>query len=313
MHAGDSAVSAWLRRVFPLWLVVPLYAVPLVWGYAMWQFFQRLPEIGPLFSNSTMDGEPVPMPELPWGDFGRGLSMLGESLGFPGDWGPAALVPAGMAALAVSVIHRAASPTTARARSLPRMSAAVGVALSAAGGAISILTAAYPWVASDYFTKVREQGFIDVVGTQQRWMAAALMCLVLTVGNVGLFWLRPPAIHQVAVESAVESAAGVDGEQSGDESGEQGADDPIGRSLHGGAPWREAAGQQPQHSAAAAAPGSTSTDPRRPAPGPAERWEAPPTTSAGGFARPRALPDEAGAGLAEADLTAYRRPPRGGQ
>ncbi len=311
MHAGDSAVSAWLRRVFPLWLVVPLYAVPLVWGYAMWQFFQRLPEIGPLFSNSTMDGELVPMPELPWGDFGRGLSMLGESLGFPGDWGPAALVPAGMAALAVSVIHRAASPTTARARSLPRMSAAVGVALSAAGGAISILTAAYPWVASDYFTKVREQGFIDLVGTQQRWMAAALMCLVLTVGNVGLLWLQQPAIQQVPVESGDESVGEADGQQFGDQVGEQAADEPTGTSVHGATPRWEAARQQPQRSPVPASPGPT--DPRRPAPGAEEPWESPPATSAGGFTRPGLLPGEAGAELAEADLTAYRRPPRGGQ
>ena len=314
MHAGENATTAWLRKVIPLWLVVPLYAVPVLWVHAIWGFYGALEQIGPLFGDFDENGQLIPLPPLPWGQLGSALSVMAMSMGSPGDW-VTGVLPAALAGTSLTALHRPGAAARSWRRNLPRLSALAGTTVWAVVAAIATLCAVFPWVASDYFTMVRERGYrtLGAAGSQQSWIAVALTLWVVVVVNGSMAWLAPAnPVAAAPVEST--SAHGQDGDTNplAPDSAETApagttarAVDPASASegdllVTGSASAIGLAG--PASALGAAGPGNET-------PG----WESPPSVGSGVFTRPGVLPGTDGVDLGEADLTAYRRPPRGGE
>jgi hypothetical protein len=312
MHAGENATAAWLRKVIPLWLVVPLYAVPVLWAHALWGFYAVTGEMGPMFGEFDQNGQPMTLPPLPWGQLGTALSvMTTETMGSPAGW-VAVLPPAAVASAAITALHRsgAALPRPGAAarswlRNLPRLSAAVGATLWGVAAVIAVLAAVFPWVASDYFTVVRERGYwgLGAGGSQQVWIAISLTLVAVVVVNTGLAWLRPP------VAATAMGSTSLEGE-------DEDADPPLPSSADPaetvpGGPTRAADVLGATGGAGLVAGPANSVGAARPA-SEGSGWESAPSVGSGVFTRPGVLPGTDGVDLEEADLTAYRRPPRGG-
>ena len=305
MHAGENATTAWLRKVIPLWLVVPLYAVPVLWAHALWGFYAATGEMGPVFGEFDENGRPLSLPALPWGQFGTALYIMTTSMGSPGDW-VAALPAAAVAGTAITALHRRGTAARSWTRNPPWLSALSGAIVWAVITAITLLCAVFPWVASDYFAAIRERGnwVIGALGSQQRWIATTLTLAAVVVVNTGMARLTP------AVADTAMGSTSADGEDEVAHPPLPSSADPAETVPRGPKQAAEAASAA-GGAAVVAGPASAlgAAGPGNETPG----WESPPSVGSGVFTRPGVLPGTDGVDLGEADLTAYRRPPRGGE
>jgi len=305
MHAGENATVAWLRQVIPLWLVVPLYAVPLLWAHALWGFYAVTGEMGPMFGEFDQNGQPMTLPPLPWGQFGTALYLMTTSMGSPGDW-VAALPAAAVAGTAITALHRPGTAARSWARNPSRLSALSGAVIWAVIAAIALLCAVFPWVASDYFAAMRGQGnwVIGALGSQQRWIATTLTLAAVVLVNARMAWLTHPVAPTAMGSTSLEGE-----DEDADQTLPSSAD--AAETVPGG-PTRPADSRGATGGAGLVVGPASAVGAARPA-SEASSWESAPSVGAGVFTRPGVLPGTDGVDLGEADLTAYRRPPRGGE
>ncbi len=184
--SGDRA--HWLRRVVPLWLVIPLYAAVVAWVGALaaaTQGIARFLPMGPGGTVFTESGEQIDVPQ-PTDNFltNMGLVLIMRIGNI--DWSTVPLVALFVAA-AVVALHRAAGGGW----HWPRV-AALGGLVVGAGYALAVLS---PLLAMKF-----EEPFLGAFGMMTRsddyaaygWAGNAAVCLALVVVFANLAFQRGP-------------------------------------------------------------------------------------------------------------------------
>ena len=181
--SGDRA--RWLRRVVPLWLVLPLYAAAVAWVGALVAASKGLDDF--LFEVVTESGQQVEAPQLtgnPLTNVGLVLLMRIGNV----EWSTVPLVALVMAASVVAV-HRAAGPS----ERWPRVAALGGLVV----GAVYTLAVLSPLLA----TKLAEP-VLAAFGVLRHsddyspytWGGHALICLILVAVFANLAFQPGPAV-----------------------------------------------------------------------------------------------------------------------